>query len=139
MVVGTGRRHGEQVTGPDVAGQPHVRDEDVSCFAVPPDYGHRVIGRAGVAAEKPDAVVSVVQRVAGVVAHPAVDGDEGPHARQVFDHRDFVQGDDRRTDDRPAGFDGQSRHGKPVPVALVVETSGHARGESAQVEAGIVG
>ncbi len=65
-------------------------------------------------------VAAAVEDGAGVVAHPAVDRDVGPHAGQALDRPDAVQRDAGGRDDRPsrfgrhphAGGDAHSRAGR---------------------------
>ena len=82
QVVGAGCGDGEEVAGADVAGERYVVGEDVAGLAVPADDGDGRGGRwrggrsaGGRSARR--------KRGAGVVAHAAVDCDEGVGRRCV--------------------------------------------------------
>ena len=87
-----------------------------------PTTRDRAGGPAGATGGQRGGVLGRVQGGADVVAHAAVDGDVQPaHPAVEVDrlHRaDAVERERGRTADRPAGLDGQVRHGDPERGAL---------------------
>ena len=67
----------------------------------------------------------VIQSRPDVVAHPSVDGDVRASQPTVqverLDRAHLVQGEDRRTDDRPTRLDGQPRRAEPVSECLALD------------------
>src|SRR5439155_18327744 len=112
-----GAGHGEKISGRDVGGQEFVLDHYVpglTMFSHHPGKDRRGGGGAG---GHGGAVRGVVEGGTDVVAHPAVDGDVGTDAVDVLDRAHLVQREDGRTDQRPAGLDGQPGKVQPVRCA----------------------
>src|SRR5699024_10721899 len=78
--IGPGRRHGEQVTGADVAVQLHLVHHDIAALAMFAHHaGEHRFGRGG-AGDQGSVVVGAVQGGSDVVAHSAVDRNVPPGA-----------------------------------------------------------
>lgn len=102
VVVGAGTGHGQQVTRAQIGGQPDVAGDLVAGLAVPARHRDPLLEAQRMPVGQRDGIPRAVQRHPRVVAHAAVDGDEGPPAALRLHRAHPVQGHPGPTADGPA-------------------------------------